>query len=163
MRLSAVAPLAVLLACAALLAAGCGGGSGSSESSTAPGGGGEAKKGAETEGGGGGARSGGPKKATAPNAPAGSKVVSCTEGHGETVQLRATAVDCATARATMAHWERSHVCTLGKSSSRSSCSLGGFRCQAVRSGRGAAVSCARPGGDVSFVAKAWLLRQSGGD
>jgi hypothetical protein len=149
MRLSAVASLAVLLTCVALLAAGCGGGSGTSGSSTAPPPGGTGQGGA-------------PKQATAPNAPAGSKVVSCPEGRVETVQLRATAVDCGTARTTMAHWERSHACTLGRSSSRSSCSLGGFRCQAVRSGRGAAVSCARPGGDVSFVDKSWLLKGSGG-
>lgn len=155
MRISAARPLAVLLACAALFAAGCGGGAGSGGSSTAPGVGGT--------GAGQGAASGGtPKKATAPNAPAGSKVISCAEGRVETVQLRAAAVDCGTARATMARWERSQACTLGRSSSRSSCSLGGFRCQAVRSGRGAAVSCARPGGDVSFVAKSWLLKRSGG-
>jgi hypothetical protein len=154
MRISAAASLAVLLACTALFAAGCGGGSGSSGSSTAPAGG--------TGAGQGGATGGAPKKATAPNAPAGSKVVSCTEGRVETVGLRATAVDCGTARATVARWERNHACTLGRSSSRSSCSLGGFRCQAVRSGRGAAVSCARPGADVSFVAKAWLLKGSGG-
>jgi hypothetical protein len=150
MRISPAAPLAVLLACAALLATGCGGGSGSGGSSTAPSGGGGAGQGAA------------PKKATAPNAPAGSKVVSCKEGRVETVQLRATAVDCGTARATMAGWERSHACTLGRSSSRSSCSFGGFRCQAVRADRGAAVSCARPGGDVSFIAKSWLLKRSGG-
>jgi hypothetical protein len=145
MKLSA----ALLFVCVAVLAAGCGGGSGSGGSSTAPPAGGTGQGGA-------------PKKATAPNAPAGSKVVACTEGRVETVQLRATAVDCGTARATMARWERSHACTLGRSSSRSSCALGGFRCQAVRSGRGAAVSCARPGGDVSFVAKSWLLKGSGG-
>jgi hypothetical protein len=152
MRISAAASLAVLLACAALFAAGCGGSSGGSGSTTAPGGGADS----------GAAAGGAPKKATAPNAPAGSKVVPCGEGRVETMQLRATAVDCGTARTTMARWERSHACTLGKSSSRSSCSFGGFRCQAVRSGRGAAVSCARPGADVAFVAKAWLLKRSGG-
>jgi hypothetical protein len=132
MKRSALAVLAVLAA--ALLVVGCGG-SGSSGPST-----------------------GGGKKATAPNAPAGSKVVACGEGAEEAVQLRATAVDCGTARATMRRWARSHACTLGKGGSRSSCSLGGFRCQAVKVDRGAAVSCARPGGDVSFVAKAWPLK-----
>ncbi len=79
MKRSAVALVAVLAA--ALLVAGCGGGS----SSTAPAGG--AKEGA------------GPSQATAPNAPAGSKVTSC----GGSAQLRATEVDCATARTTLEH------------------------------------------------------------
>jgi hypothetical protein len=158
MKPSALAPLAALAAlvlCAALLVAGCGGGSGSGGSSTAPSG--EGTTGGAQRG----ARTAAPKKATAPNAPAGSKVVPCREGRGETLQLRATAVDCGTARTTMQHWERSHACTLGDGS-RASCSLGGFRCQAVRVDRGAAVSCARPGADVSFIAKAWLVKGSGG-
>lgn len=153
MKAPALAALAVLAA--ALLVVGCGG-SGSS-SSTAPAGGGAGTGGAAENA----PESGAPKKATAPNAPAGSKVVACGEGRIETVQLRATAVDCGTARATMQRWERSHACTLGKGDSRSSCSLGGFRCQATRVDRGAAVSCARPGGGISFIAKAWLLKKSG--
>jgi hypothetical protein len=149
MRRSATALACIAIAVTASLVAGCGGGSGSgSSSSTAPGGGGANGAGA-------------PKKATAPNAPAGSKVVACKEGAADTEQLRATAVDCGSALEVMRRWERSHTCTLGKSSSRGSCALGGFRCQAVRAGRGASVSCARPGGDVSFLAKTWLLRKSG--
>jgi hypothetical protein len=139
MRRSAIAAPLVL---AALLLAGCGGGS----SSTAPSGGGN---------------EGTTPKATSPNAPAGSKVVSCGEDRMETIQLRATAVDCATARATMKQWESSHVCTLGDGS-RSSCSLGGFRCQAVKVDKGASVSCAGPQGDVSWIAKAWLAKKSAG-
>jgi hypothetical protein len=140
MKRSAIALTALGIA-AALLVTGCGGGSDSgSTSSTAPGGG---------------------KRATAPNAPVGSKVVACKKGEVEMEQLRATAVDCAAARTTMRRWASSHTCTLGKSDSRSSCSLGSFRCQAVRVDRGAAVTCARPGGDVSFIAKAWLLRKTG--
>jgi hypothetical protein len=160
MRTSAVAPLAVLLACAALFAAGCGGGSGSNGSSTAPaggakdGGGAKAVPGGEVE-------SDAPKKATAPNAPAGAKVVSCKVAGGATVGLRATAIDCGTARATMRHWTRERSCTMAKGASRGSCSLGGFRCQTVRSGRGVAVSCARPGADVAFIAKAWPVKKSG--
>jgi hypothetical protein len=133
MKLSALAALAVLTA--ALLLAGCGGGSGSGTEGTHP-----APTGSGTA-----------KKATAPNAPTGSKVVSCPAG-GE--QLRATAVGCGTARATMRDWQGSQSCALGKGDSRRSCSLGDFRCQAVKVDRGAAVSCARAGGDVSFIAKA---------
>jgi hypothetical protein len=149
MKRSSLALTAVGIVAAALLVAGCGGGSSGGSNSTAPGAGGGATGG------------GAPKKATAPNAPAGSKVVDCQEGRMEAVQLRASAVDCGTARQTMRRWVSSHACTLGRSGSRSSCSLGTFRCQAVRVDRGASVSCARPGADIAFIAKAWLLRKSG--
>ena len=123
MKRSAVAALTVLAA--ALLVAGCGGGSNGGSNSTAP------------------------KKATAPNAPAGSKVASC----GRDSELRATEVGCDTARATMEHWERSQGCMLDEGGSRSSCSLGSFRCQAVEVDPGTSVSCAGPEGDVSFIVK----------
>lgn len=139
MKRSAMAALLVLFV--ALLVGGCGGGS----SSTAPSGGGENTA----------------PKATSPNAPAGSKVVPCAENRMEMEQLRATEVGCATARATMARWESSHACTLGDGS-RSSCSLGAFRCQAVKVDKGASVSCAGPKGDVSFIAKAWPAKKTGG-
>jgi len=139
MKRSAVAVLVVLAA--ALLVAGCGGGSGGGSNSTT--------------------REATPKEATSPNAPAGSKVVSCSENRMETKQLRATTVDCGTARATMKRWESSHACTLGDGS-RSSCSLGGFRCQAVKVDKGAAVSCAGPQGDVAWISTAWLAKKSGG-
>jgi hypothetical protein len=143
--------LAVALLCAALLAAGCGGGGSAGSSSTAP-----VESGGEVNEG------GAPKKATAPNAPTGSKVVACKEGAADMEALRAAAVNCASARAAMRNWGRSRVCALGEGDSRGSCSLGAFRCQAVRTDRGAAVSCARPGGDVAFVAKAWPVKRSGG-
>jgi hypothetical protein len=133
------APIAVLL-CAALVAAGCGGGASGGSNSTAPPGG--------TNGG------GTPKKATAPNAPAGSKVVACKMG-GITAMggLRATAVDCGTAREAMMRWQGTRACGLAEDAARGSCSVDGFRCQAVKADRGVAVSCARPGGDVAFVAR----------
>ncbi len=124
MKRSALAALAILAA--ALLVGGCGGGSNGGSNSTAP-----------------------KKKATAPNAPAGSKVASC----GGDAQLRATAVDCATARTTMEDWESSHACAIGEGGSRSSCSLDGFRCQAVKVDQGISVSCVGPEGDIAFIAK----------
>ena len=154
MKRSATALACVAIAAAALLVAGCGGGSGSNSSTAA------APGPAAVETGAGQGAAGAPKQAAAPNAPAGSKVVACKEGAVDMEGLRATAVDCGSAREAMRQWGRSRACSLGKGGSRSSCTLGGFRCQAVRSGRGAAVSCARPGGDVSFVAKAWPLRRS---
>ena len=126
------APATLTVLAAALLVAGCGGGSGSSSSTT-------------------------PKKATAPNAPAGSKVVACAG----TAQLRATEVGCGTARATMEGWEASAACALG-GASRGSCSLEGFRCQAVQVDAGVSVSCAGPQGDVSFIATAWMVKKPAG-
>jgi hypothetical protein len=83
---------------------------------------------------------------TKPKAPAGSKVVSC-----ETGGLRATAVDCASARKVMIGWQHSHACALGQGESRGACSVSGFRCQSVRTGKGVSVSCARPGEAVAFI------------
>jgi hypothetical protein len=140
MKVSVATVLAVLAA-AALLVAGCGGSGSEGSSSTAP------QGGAAQEG---GAGEGGAKKATAPNAPAGSKVIFCSDG---AMQRRATALDCGPARTTMQHWESSHACGLGDGDSRGSCSLGGFRCQEVKVDRGVAVSCAKPGADVAFIAK----------
>jgi hypothetical protein len=131
-----LAALTAVLFCAALLAAGCGGGGSGGSNSTAPPAGG-----------------GVPKKATAPNAPAGSKVVACEEGAAEVEGLRATAVDCGTADRIMRRWQNHRSCALAESTSRGSCALGSFRCQAVSTDAGAAVSCARPGGDIAFVAK----------
>lgn len=134
MRITA---LAAIVICAVLLAAGCGGGSSGGSNSTAP---------PPAEG-------GTPKKATAPNAPAGSKVVRCAEDAPGMQGLRATAVDCGTARRIMRRWENHRSCALATGASRGSCSLGSFRCQTVRAGEGVAVSCARPGGDIAFVAR----------
>jgi hypothetical protein len=127
MKRSAVAVLAVLTA--ALLVAGCGGGSNGGSNSTAP--------------------ESAPKQATSPNAPAGSRVTSC----GEATQLRATAVSCETARAMVGAWEQSQGCVPTVGASRSSCSLGRFRCQAVQVDHGISVSCAGPAGDVAFLVK----------
>jgi hypothetical protein len=120
-----------------LLVAGCGGGTVKSGTT------------------GSGTNGGAPKKATAPNAPAGSKVVDCKETEAELTELRASGVDCGTARKTMHAWAAHHDCALGAKDTRGSCSLGEFRCQAVRTGGAASVSCAHSGGDVTFIAKAW--------
>jgi hypothetical protein len=130
MKRSAPAALAVLVV--ALLVAACGGGSSGGSNSTSP------------------------KKATAPNAPAGSKVASCTEDGMETDQVRATEVSCDVARATMTEWENDPVCARGGGGARSACSIGDFRCQAVKVERGTSVSCERKGAAVS-----WLIRPAG--
>lgn len=128
---------AALVACG-LLVGGCGGGTVKS-GSTAP---------ASTE------------KATAPSAPAGSKVVDCKESEPEMTELRASGVDCGTARKAMAAWSAHPDCALGAKATRGSCSLNAFRCQAVRTGGAASVSCAHSGGDVTFIAKAWTAKKT---
>jgi hypothetical protein len=85
---------------------------------------------------------------TQPKAPAGSKVISCKAGG-----LRATAVDCTSARKVMVGWQHSRACALGQGESRGACSVSGFRCQSVRTGKGVSVSCARPGEAVAFIRK----------
>jgi hypothetical protein len=133
-RLTTLAAIAVALLCAALLTAGCGGGDSGGSNTTAP-----------------PAAGGTPKKATAPNAPAGSKVVVCKESADRVEGLRATAVDCGTADRIMRRWQNHRSCALAEGVSRGSCSLGSFRCQTVQTGDGVAVSCARPGGDIAFI------------
>ncbi|MBS1885749.1 MAG: hypothetical protein JSU06_01020 [Actinobacteria bacterium] len=93
------------------------------------------------------------KKATAPNGPAGSKVLACQGGGAQIGQLRATAVDCTSARELAERWANNGACAPGENASRGSCSLGSFKCEAVKTDRGAAVSCAQPGEVVSFIAK----------
>ncbi len=75
-------------------------------------------------------------------------MVSCKTGG-----LRATAVDCASARKVMTGWDDSHACALGQGESRGACSVSGFRCQSVRTGKGVSVSCARPGEAIAFIRK----------
>jgi hypothetical protein len=89
---------------------------------------------------------GGSSSSTKPTAPAGSKVASCDPGG-----LRATSVDCASARKVMSGWEHTKTCTVDKGTSRGACSVSGFRCQSVQTGRGVSVSCARPGEAVAFI------------
>jgi hypothetical protein len=83
---------------------------------------------------------------TRPKAPAGSKVVACDPGG-----LRATSIDCGSAREVMNGWAAARACALSKGESRGACSVEGFRCQSVQTGRGVSVSCARPGEAVAFI------------
>jgi hypothetical protein len=98
--------------------------------------------------GGGSSSSTAPAKSAKPRGPAGSKVIACGGGAGA---VRATAVDCASARKVMRGWEAGHACALAKGESRGACSVSGFRCQSVRTDRGVSVSCARPGEAVAFI------------
>jgi hypothetical protein len=122
-------------ALAALLVAGCGSSS-DSESET---GGGPSSRPAVTT--------------TSPTAPPGAGAESCgnTTVAG-TSQLQASGVGCAIGRGIVAAWANDASCAAA--TSRPSCTVyDGYRCIGARTDAGIAVSCARPGRSVSFVAK----------
>lgn len=90
-----------------------------------------------------------PRLHTPPGAAAqscGKTTVSGTEG------LRVTGVGCDVGRGVVAVWAHSSSCSA--STSRPSCSVyRGYRCIGARTDAGLAVSCARGGSSVSFVAR----------
>ena len=124
-------PIAILALAAALLA-GCGSsgnGSSGSEATTAPKTGGKA-------------------------APAGASARECPGRAGEATALRATAVSCDQAKALAKAWANDPACAPAGGDSRSSCRIeGNYDCLAAMTGRGLAVSCARPGHSVAFTIK----------
>lgn len=50
-------------------------------------------------------------------------------------------------------WESNPGCRRPPGASRWGCSVGGYRCQAVVTGRGWSVSCSRPGESVAFTVR----------
>ena len=124
-----VIPLAIFALAAALLA-GCGGSSdsGSTGSGTAP-------------------------RAGTSTAPAGASARACETEASDAEALRATAVSCSEARQVMFAWQRADACGTPTGASRSACGIRSYRCLSAASGRGVAVSCARPGHSIAFIAK----------
>jgi hypothetical protein len=132
------APIAVLVLLAAL-AAGCGSGgssTGSSLSTVTP--------------------AGKPPSAQENGAPVGSQVRRCDTRAVDAELLRATGVPCGAARQALFGWQRAvGRCAPDGGASRGACSIaGGYRCQAVATGKGVDVSCAAPGRAVAFRAQA---------
>lgn len=91
--------------------------------------------------------------ASGSSAPAGATATSCPTHSTETKGLRATGMDCKRARRLMEEWGRAKDCATPPSASRSSCSLGPYRCLAAATDRGLMVSCARSGQSVAFTVK----------
>ncbi|HEX3238816.1 MAG TPA: hypothetical protein VHR18_01625 [Solirubrobacterales bacterium] len=97
--------------------------------------------------------------ATAPKrsgqeAPAGASAQECAGKVGAATALRATGVSCKQAKALAKAWAKEAGCAPVDGSSRSSCQLeGDYDCLAAMTGRGLAVSCARPGRSVAFTIK----------
>jgi hypothetical protein len=94
-------------------------------------------------------------RATSPSAPPGSSVRSCgnTTVAG-TEQLRVTGVGCDVGRGVVAEWTNKPACSRPAGGSRFSCTVqGDYRCLGAAGERGVAVSCARPGSSVAFLAR----------
>jgi len=68
-------------------------------------------------------------------------------------QVRATGVGCDTARRVVAAWASDEACSTPTGESRYSCSVDGYRCLGAMSEHRIAVSCARQGSSVSFLAR----------
>lgn len=89
----------------------------------------------------------------AKSAPAGASAKSCPAQDSGTRDLRATGLDCQVARQVAHDWAASEGCAAPANSSRSSCTLGPYRCLATATDRGLTVSCARSGQSVAFTVK----------
>jgi hypothetical protein len=123
---------ALLLAALVVLVAGCGSSGEGTEPETAAG----PANGAATEQG----------HPPASKAPPGVRARECGGS------IRATGVDCATARAVAAEWESAESCRPKAGASRFACTVGPYRCIGAVSDQGRAVFCARPGRSIVFVA-----------
>lgn len=88
-----------------------------------------------------------------PKAPVGAGAASCDTYATDAEPLRATGIPCDQARRVMYGWQREHSCSLPSGASRGSCRARSYRCQAARTDRGLAVSCAREGQSIAFLAK----------
>lgn len=86
-------------------------------------------------------------------APVGAAARSCETLAADAEALRATGIACDQAQQVMYAWQREPACALPTSSSRGGCLAGSYRCQAARTDRGVAVSCARAGESVAFIAR----------
>jgi hypothetical protein len=91
--------------------------------------------------------------ATTPKAPAGASARSCAGSLAGTSELRVTGVGCDVGREVVATWTKKSACAPAGDASRVSCSVhDAYRCLGAATGRGLAVSCARPGSSVAFIA-----------
>ncbi len=89
--------------------------------------------------------------ATTSEAPAGAAAENCPGAAAGVADLRVTGVSCDTGRGVVTSWSTKSGCRGG--ASRTSCAVAAYRCLGARTDRGLAVSCARPGRSISFVAR----------
>ncbi len=74
-------------------------------------------------------------------------------GSGEGATTSAPGGEAASAKQVRAEWERSPACRRPHGASRWSCSVGSYRCQAVVTGHGWSVDCAKPGRAIAFIVR----------
>jgi hypothetical protein len=86
-------------------------------------------------------------------APLNAAAKSCRVNVVGVERLLATGIPCEQARRVMLGWQRSHACLAPSGASRSSCTARSFRCLGASTDRGIAVSCARAGESIAFIAK----------
>lgn len=92
--------------------------------------------------------------ATTPAAPPGASAQSCEGTVAGTGQLRVTGIGCDVGRGVVAAWADKPSCSPGGEASRVSCTAqSDYRCLGAATDRGIAVSCARPGSSVAFLAR----------
>lgn len=126
-------PLSLLLVLAVAAVALTTGGCGSSDDSN---------EGTTTDGGG-----------TTSRAPAGASAQNCPGPVDGVTDLSVTGVDCEEGRGVTVLWISQRDCRRPAGASRVSCSVAAYRCLGASTDRGLAVSCARPGRSISFVAQ----------
>jgi hypothetical protein len=118
---------------AALAATGCGSSAGGSQGSS---------------------EAGATATATTPPAPPSAAARSCAGTVRGTEQVRVTGIACDIGRGVVAAWANKPACSSPPNASRFACSVyDGYRCLGATADRGIAVSCARPGSSISFLAK----------
>jgi hypothetical protein len=77
----------------------------------------------------------------------------CGDSSEETTAPAPAAAEALTEREIRSAWEREPSCRRPPGASRWGCSVGDYRCQAVVTGRGWSVSCAKPGRSVAFTVR----------
>jgi len=90
-------------------------------------------------------------KTKSPTAPAGAVAQTCSGTVAKATELRVTGVRCAVGRGVVTAWSARSDCRAD--TSRPACTVGGYRCLSATGEHGFAVSCARPGRSISFVAR----------
>lgn len=99
--------------------------------------------------------------ASSSNAPLGVRAKPCgTAAAGAARRVRVTGVGCAEGRRVAAAWVDAENCTIPAGASRGSCRVAGRVCLSVIGDQGVAVSCAKQGASVAFVARRSAARAS---
>jgi len=90
-------------------------------------------------------------KARGSTAPPGAAAQACAGTAAKAAELRVTGVRCAAGLGVVTAWSTKNDCRAD--TSRPACTIGGYRCLSATGEHGFAVSCARPGRSISFIAR----------